>query len=509
MATLKNPNPEIRAAGAYALGSIGPEAKAAIPALLERLGDEELQKAGAAAKIGFGDLVPEALARMGSDAVPGLAEVLKDSKKPPLTRYAAVKALARIGGKARAALPVLEEGLRDRLAAVAVESACAYARAGGDVTKSLPVLRMGLKHDNAFIVWNAASAIERLGLRAKVLVPDLVPLLKHGDQEVRIVATRALCKMGSAAKPVVKPMAELLNTDSGRQQYQVANALSQLGPDARDAVPRLIERLKDKDFGGSSPDPVLAALGNIGPDAKSAVPALVGLLRRGVRFPEDVMPALGRIGPDAKDAVPVLIANLENRKPFVRAAAARALGGIGPDAKEAVPALKKLLGDQEKGTRVWAAYALGRITGDSKEQVAFIIDLWEEEGLGRSPGSGLVRYDAAQAFELLGRDARPARDLLLDALLDDRTPTGSRLHIARAIGQMRDDANMIVPKLIALTERPTKGFERASGCRCAAEALGLLGPKAKSAIPHLRKLLQEDDEVVEAALRALEKIESK
>ena len=217
------------------------------------------------------------------------------------------------------------------------------------------------------------------------------------------------------------------------------------------------------------------------------------------------MAALGAIGPDAKAAVPQLARYLDDKSVYTRAAAARALGGIGPASKDAVPALTKMLGDEEKKGRVWAAFALARIGGDPKARVADLIDLWEVDDPDEPFGS--VRYDVAQALELLGPDARPARGILLEAVMDKKTSAGTRLHAARALGGLRDDAELIVPKMVELLGRPAKGLDRVYDCQAAAEALGLLGPKARAAVPALRKVLDDDEnEAVDAARRALEKI---
>jgi HEAT repeat protein len=79
-----------------------------------------------------------------------------------------------------------------------------------------------------------------------------------------------------------------------------------------------------------------------------------------------------------------------------------------------------------------------------------------------------------------------------------------------AVGALHDDAEVIVPKLIALILLPAKRFERVANCEHAAEALGMLGSRAKAAIPQLRQLLaDEDDGVAKAAAKALEAIEGK
>jgi HEAT repeat protein len=69
------------------------------------------------------------------------------------------------------------------------------------------------------------------------------------------------------------------------------------------------------------------------------------------------------------------------------------------------------------------------------------------------------------------------------------------------------EAAVIVPKLVDSLRRLAKGSIITDHRRAVAEALGLLGPKAKAAAPHLRKLLDDDDdEVVAAARQALERI---
>src|SRR5262249_31790874 len=173
---------------------------------------------------------------------------------------------------------------------------------------------------------------------------------------------------------------------------------------------------------------------------KDAVPALLKLLEKSdKRLAEDVMQALGRIGPEAKAAVPLLTARLKDKDEYPRAHAARALGQIGPDAKEALPDLKKLLTDDSKQVRVWAAFALVRITGDSKSHFPALLELWKEDSGEEGPFAGSVRFDLAQAFELLGVQARPALDLLLEALMDEKTSV-TLYFVVRALGHFRDDA---------------------------------------------------------------------
>ena len=129
----------------------GCKKKAAIPALPDLLGDEELAEASAAENQ-WADAVVLALSAFGRAAVPGLAGVLEDGDKKAIVRIRAAKALATIGIGVRSVLPALETAIGDRYLVVALESACAYVRAGGDVAKALPILKAGLKHDADAVV---------------------------------------------------------------------------------------------------------------------------------------------------------------------------------------------------------------------------------------------------------------------------------------------------------------------------------------------------------------------
>jgi HEAT repeat protein len=337
----------------------------------------------------------------------------------------------------------------------------------------------------------------------------LTKLLGHKEPEIRIEAAGAISVMGPAASPAVPDLAKLLAQPDPRQRYLMAVALERLGQGARAALPALLVRLKDLE--PVSPNPVLMTLGNLGPAAKDAVPALIEILKnKETTLHGDAIDVLGRIGPDAQAAVPKLMEFLFAESDRQRRDAARALGGIGPSAKAAVPALKKLLEDPRKPVRAWAGYALARILGDYKSGIALLTDLWKADAEDGDSFSNNPRHDIAFALDLLGAEARPARDLLLDALLSARTTPGMRRHVAQALGHLRDDADVIVPKVLELTQRKAEGQARIHNCVDAAHCLGLLGPRAKAAIPRLRQLADdEENEIVDAAALALSKIEAK
>jgi HEAT repeat protein len=95
-------------------------------------------------------------------------------------------------------------------------------------------------------------------------------------------------------------------------------------------------------------------------------------------------------------------------------------------------------------------------------------------------------------------------------MLDEKTPSFVRADLARALAVLEGDTAMIVRKLLGILERKTDSATQKRDRRYFIESLGLLGPKAKTAVPTLRKFVDDDDDSVgEAAVWALEQIESK
>jgi len=504
---LKDPKREIRQYAVDAAGFIGPEANAVMPQLIDLLGDKEL------------DSVVFALGELGSDAAAPLAAVLADKKKSVSVRGKAAKALTDLGRQARSVLPALEAAMQDDDLTLAIRSAAAFVRAGGEPAKAIPILSKALKSGEKELVRNVFDVVVTLGHAAKALVPELQELLKNQDRGVRTGAIMAMVSIDPAAKPLVPAVAELLKDPDHRPRYGIYQLVPHLGADATELLPTLIDQLKvlekpdptrlylDGDSGG---DPVLDAIGGMGAGAKDAVPALAERLKaeKDDALAGLIAETLGRIGTSAKDAVPELIAYLGRAKGRSRAKAAKALGQIGPDAKDAVAKVKKVLTDRDTQNQVWATFALARITNEPKLYVDVLIDDWKSDQEARSVDRSIA---IAEALELLGADALPARNILLEAVVDQETLYTARPHAARAVGHFASEAETIVPKLISLIERPEKNrFIRRDNCRVACIALSELGPKAKAALPALRKLLDEDDNaIVDSAAEVIEKIDLK
>jgi HEAT repeat protein len=220
--------------------------------------------------------------------------------------------------------------------------------------------------------------------------------------------------------------------------------------------------------------------------------------------------ALGKIGAGAKDAVGPLVERLKDKDPNWRADAAEALGAIGSEAAVALPVLKELMGDSNAWVHASAAFALVRITGDAKTYFPALTKLWDEDPPPQQAFGLPARWHLCQLFQQLGPQAQPARDRLVDAMLDDTALSFFRMDVARALAPLDGDPAPIVRKLVGMLEQKTDSTAQKLDRATTIDLLGELGPKAKAAIPALRKLVDDDDNLVsEAAVRALEQIESK
>ncbi|MBW4547766.1 MAG: HEAT repeat domain-containing protein [Symplocastrum torsivum CPER-KK1] len=234
----------------------------------------------------------DAIAKIGSPAVPALIEALKSEKKQ--VRWRAASALGEIGAEASSAVPALTTALQD---------------------------------EDEYIRRISAYALGKIGLEAALAVPDLIAALQDTDRNLRLVAAYALGKIGAEASSAVPNLITALQDTNAEVRLNAATALGRIGAESKTAVPALIVALQDTDkyVRQGAAD----ALGRFGTRAKTAVPALITALQDKNNYVRlNAAAALGRIGLEAKPAIPALIAALQDEKEEVRRNAANGLGGI-------------------------------------------------------------------------------------------------------------------------------------------------------------------------------------
>jgi HEAT repeat protein len=111
---------------------------------------------------------------------------------------------------------------------------------------AIPVLNNALKDDYAYVRKYAAEALEQFGPAAREAVPALIESLEDDDEGVRKAAIHTLGEIGPEARDAVPALMKLLNSDDRRLRGNAASALGGIGPEAKAAVPYLLDLVKDE-----------------------------------------------------------------------------------------------------------------------------------------------------------------------------------------------------------------------------------------------------------------------
>jgi len=215
---------EVISEAAKALGKIGPEAKDAVPALINVLNYE------------YGNVkqyAAEALGNIGSEVkgtIPALIKVLKNEYEDSDVRKSAARALGKIGPTAKDAVPVLVEALKNEYE------------------------NKDIRDCKDYII-----ALGYIGPAAKDAVPELVELLQDEERTNKMYAAEALGKIGPEAKDAVPALINALNHKDVSVEISISTAIYNIGPAA---IPFLIKALKD--WKDSTRLVVAEVLGNIG-----------------------------------------------------------------------------------------------------------------------------------------------------------------------------------------------------------------------------------------------------
>ncbi len=468
------------------LTEIGPKARTAAKAILAATKHESAEvriAAGVAAYLVVGK-ADEAHA------------TLEGAMKSADARLKAVAALGLLTNDARA-VTRLEGLLRDPDAAVRRESAAALTGTFSDISAARKTLTAGLDDPDVGVRWWCAVA-----------------LLGHASVKIRTQEERYLAALW-LGHPGAK-RAEAIFEVVGRER---------VGP----ALARVLAN-----HSGPIVEQACRAAGFAGADARPALTAMLGLFRSGgkgaSRAAADAVPGLGL------DAMAELRKMLGDESAAVRASAARALGGFGLPALSAVPALLNLLRDGEPAVRIQAALAAWRID-DRAEEALPIINLVLKDVDNKD------RWEAADAIGMIATEASPPIRGLLEVQVnglkdrDDavravsakwlwrrtklgktvmpllRDAAGSREPLARqtaaeTLGEISAEdgpAAVLAPLLedtaysvrvaaqdglaaagdVAALVKLLGGVRK--GRDGAARALGMMGPKAKEALPALAK----------------------
>jgi len=299
---LNDPSEEVRSIAEGALGDIGPEATAAVQALIRSV-------------------------ERGGFSING------------------IWALGRIGPQAKAAGPLLKAIVRRTTGRQLVYAAEALWRFEPSNTVSIPALIKGLGDSDRQARAEAAEALRQIGEPAKCAVPVLTEALRDSERWVRLNAARALVEIGTEGNDAVETLSEMLNAPSlsGWDGVLAAEALLKRNPDSAEAIAVLRhaaqgERVPmgNRSRWDSTTGPLrlraAAILGQTGREIELVVSVLCEAVIYGdLTMKEMAIPTLAQQGSKAKAAIPRLDVATRSNDREVRRAAKDALSRIAAD----------------------------------------------------------------------------------------------------------------------------------------------------------------------------------
>ncbi len=509
---MKEKDGQVRLAVLDAVTALGPDAAAAVPALVHTL------------RTDYGGLRQEelhqdyrsavALAAIGKPSVEGLRGLLKEKKES--VRAEVVMALGRIGPDAQAAVPDLIPLLGDKSERIRQEASRALGRIGPEAVPPLlaaasdrnPIVRAHAVQGLGYLPRPAGRVIEAVikGARdtapavregaiealARFRLPDdaLLPLAKdslaHPDGRVRLAVVDLVVGRKALLARLAPDLEALAASRDEGTAHHAAFLLARTGPDS---VPRLLNALRQKT---SHIDPIAEALAQIGRPS-------VDLLTRAVKDPDPRVRrgaalALGRIRPVVPGTAATLTAGLSDPDRDVRAAFLTAIGVIGPRAAEAVPTVRGLLKDDSPEIRILALEFLARATPRDDRLVADIAPLLKDS-------DPRVERRTVEVMRTLGPRGFKAMPEIV-AKLDSKDPQ-VRLASVEFVESHGLAAAGAIPPLTRLLDDPAPRVRMIS-----ARALGGMGRAAQPAVARLTPLLTDQQvEVREAAMTALGSLE--
>lgn len=529
-----DPEPRVRWHAARTIGLIGEDAISAMPTLIKLLRDEDpitvAQAAGAIRHIRTDDTRTDTPDQDAAAYASAIEPLLAITVHPdPRVRRAAVRTIRVLDSDSETLAGLLGNVLADSDPAVILPALHTLADMGDE---AVPVLIEALKVPAARY-WSAVALAE-IGPEAAPATAGLTTLANEGEPEERMQAMLALAAIGPEAAAATPVLIEALSSGDGSLRFAAVFALGSLRAEAADEALQKAADGSDEFLAEIAawarakihPDDVALrtlALEKLRGGLTSELPKVRAASTSGLsdlaslvapaeqqrlagdflKMLADPDPAVGTRGGAAlirlgAAAVEPLGGQLAN--PELRLAALELLAAIGSEAVKALEPIKGTLADQDPVVRGEAAIALAAIGPAAAPAVPQL-----QRMLSDSAEDAGARYSAAYALGRIGSAAAPAMETL------------------RALSESDDELMATVAVWGALKIEPgnTEFFEAAMPrlrkalkaesdlARLeAAVALGEIGPHAKTAIPIL-EVVEEDDPVRAvraAAAEALRKI---
>jgi HEAT repeat protein len=187
------------------------------------------------------------------DAVPALLEALKESKvKPGPERLQMIDALGEIGPAAKAAVSFLTDALkeRDEYNAVPLHAAAALGKIGPAAKEAVPALIQALNSKEGktgVLRIHVLEALGRMGPAASAAVPDLIRDIKKSKGAGRVLAVELLSQIGVTDKEKLAALEELMVDDDFTVRLHAVRVIGKTKPDHKTVVTVLVEGLQSKE----------------------------------------------------------------------------------------------------------------------------------------------------------------------------------------------------------------------------------------------------------------------
>jgi HEAT repeat protein len=224
------------------LNQLGPDAKDAIPDLVEMALHEK--------NPGFRAAAISALGNIGSESPEALAALIKIIKEPETNVWPsgylhtmACFAVARFGPMAKPAVPLLVESVRSRKGGAATNVISALGRIGPDAKEAVPVLVEALA--NPLLRESALISLAAIGPTAEQVVPTVIEILK--EPPVNMKALELLFRIGPPAKAALPVLYDIESRATNLLRAYAGMVISKIeSANSRRALPALAEALRRK-----------------------------------------------------------------------------------------------------------------------------------------------------------------------------------------------------------------------------------------------------------------------
>lgn len=233
-------DPRVQGQVICALARIGPQAVDALPKLKEQLTNENDD-------VRLSSVV--AIGRINKDTT--LSAAMKKSVKSlledplPSVRTAAVTALEDLQEKPSNAVELLQNGLRDANAILALLATEKLGHYGKEAENAVPDLIEALKGQHPIIQVKVAHALYRIGYDPLALLRPVLTAARGGEIYVKHETLQILQAMGSNAEPAAQAYVRMLEDKNTLTRVVAVRGISFLGESARELAPQLRRSLSD------------------------------------------------------------------------------------------------------------------------------------------------------------------------------------------------------------------------------------------------------------------------